>query len=131
MVEREAWEAWDRSKKTAQEANVRDNDPNRGTKRIKSRHGDMRCLEIILKCGDGRRELLGLNPQKAQVAIQAENVQIVDQSELRRQLLYEPNYLEYLRQRAVDSDSSALCPAGQSRAVDANPPPRLPQPGAT
>src|SRR5437868_10751072 len=45
LVEREAWEAFERSKKPAQEANVRDNDPTRGTKRIKSRHGDMRCLE--------------------------------------------------------------------------------------
>ena len=33
LVEREAWEAYERSKKPAQEAHVRDNDPTRGTKR--------------------------------------------------------------------------------------------------
>lgn len=128
LVEREAWEAWERSKKPAQEANVRDNDPTRGTKRIKSRHGDMRCLDIILKCGDGRRELLGLNPKNAQVAIRAENVQIGNEAEFRSQLLYDPKYLAYLRNRAIDADSSVVRQDTQPQTLDAHPP-GLPPPG--
>lgn len=128
LVEREAWESWERSKKPAQEASARDHEPGRGTKRIKSRHGDMRCLEIILKCGEGRRELLGLNPHKPQVTIQADNVRVDMQSELRKDLLYEPAYLDYLRSRALDADARAVCQDGQPGPLDAATAPGLPGP---
>jgi hypothetical protein len=128
LVEREAWEAWERSKKPAQEASARDHEPGRGTKRIKSRHGDMRCLDVILKCSDARRELLNLNPHKPQVTIQADNVRVDVQSELRKELLYEPAYLDYLRSRALDADARAVCQDGQPAALDAAAAPRLPGP---
>jgi hypothetical protein len=73
---------------------------------MKSRHGDTKCLDMIIRCIAARRELLGLDPHKPQIAIQASNVQISDQSELRRQLLDDPDYLEYLRHQACATDSS-------------------------
>lgn len=61
-VEREAWAAWDRSQKPAQSA-VIDGDGNGQTARktIKNQHGDLRALDIVLKCDAARWEILGLN----------------------------------------------------------------------
>jgi hypothetical protein len=61
-VEREAWELFARSQKPAQSA-VLGGDGN-GTptrKSVKNRDGDIRALDVILKCGAARRALLGLD----------------------------------------------------------------------
>jgi len=61
-VEREAWALFERSQKPAQSA-VMDGEGNGGPTRrnIKNRDGDIRALDIILKCGQARRALLGLD----------------------------------------------------------------------
>ena len=61
QIEVEAWAAWVRSQKPAQEARVRDSDPSNAVKTMKSRTGDPRFLEIVMKCSASRRELLGLD----------------------------------------------------------------------
>ncbi len=61
-VEREAWAAWERSQKPIQSAVVNgDGAGQPARKSMKSRHGDLRALEIILKCGTSRRAMLGLD----------------------------------------------------------------------
>jgi hypothetical protein len=59
-VEREAWELFVRSQKPAQSA-VISGDGNGARKSLKNRDGDLRALEVILKCGAARRALLGLD----------------------------------------------------------------------
>jgi hypothetical protein len=61
-VEREAWAAWELSKKPSQSAVVDgDADSQQARKTIKNRHGDPRLLEVVLKCIVSRREILGLD----------------------------------------------------------------------
>lgn len=59
-VEREAWELFERSQKPAQSA-VIGGDGNGTRKSLKNRDGDLRALDVILKCGTARRALLGLD----------------------------------------------------------------------
>jgi hypothetical protein len=61
-VEREAWDAWERSKKPSQEATVEGEGPTQKTrKRMKNQNGDPRYLEIVRACIADRRALLGLD----------------------------------------------------------------------
>ncbi len=61
-IEREAWAAWDRSQKPAQSAVINGNGSGQpARKSIKNQHGDMRALDVVLRCCAARRELLGLN----------------------------------------------------------------------
>ena len=61
LIEREAWAAWERSQKPSQEARSKDGDMSKAAKRMKSQHGDARCLDLVLKCVTNRRALLGLD----------------------------------------------------------------------
>jgi Putative ATPase subunit of terminase (gpP-like) len=61
VLEQEAWAAWERSQKPAQEARVKDGDQSKATKTMKTRTGDPRFLEVILRCNVSRRLLLGLD----------------------------------------------------------------------
>lgn len=60
-VRREAWPAWERSKKPQQSAVINGEGPG-GTSRktLKNQHGDPRFLDIILKCNAAEQALLGL-----------------------------------------------------------------------
>jgi predicted transcriptional regulator len=61
-IEREAYEAWEQSKKPAQSAVVNgEASTAQAKKTIKNRHGDPRMLEILLKCSAERRKMLGLD----------------------------------------------------------------------
>jgi hypothetical protein len=60
-VEREAYAAWEQSKKPAQSAVVNGNIDSQSRKTIKNRHGDPRMLDIVLKCIAARRTILGLD----------------------------------------------------------------------
>ena len=61
-VKREAWDAWERSKKPQQEATVEGEAPRQKTrKRIRNQNGDPRYLEIILRCNVDQRAILGLD----------------------------------------------------------------------
>jgi Putative ATPase subunit of terminase (gpP-like) len=60
-VEREAWELFGRSQKPAQSAIIGDGNGAPTRKILKNRDGDIRALEVILKCGAARRALLGLD----------------------------------------------------------------------
>jgi DNA-binding CsgD family transcriptional regulator len=61
-VEREAWQLFERSQKPAQSAVLGgDGNGSPTRKSMKTRDGDIRALEVILKCGGARRALLGLD----------------------------------------------------------------------
>jgi hypothetical protein len=60
-VEREAWELFERSQKPAQSAVIGDGNGAPTRKSVKNRDGDIRALDVILKCGAARRALLGLD----------------------------------------------------------------------
>src|SRR5262245_24381236 len=61
-LEREAWAAWERSQQPSQTAVV---DGQAGAQRakrtVKHQHGDSRFLDIVLRCSEARRQLLGLD----------------------------------------------------------------------
>ena len=81
---------------------------------MKSRIGDPRFLGIVLQCNSARRDLLGLNTTKPLVEVNNNVSSPADLTELRKQMLNDPNYIEYCRQRALDADSGAVCEGGQS-----------------
>jgi hypothetical protein len=61
-LEREAWDAWERSKKPAQSAVINiSGDSQRTQKRVEEQIGDPRYLEQVQKCIAARRALLGLD----------------------------------------------------------------------
>jgi hypothetical protein len=61
-VQREAWGAWERSKKPHQEATVDgEGQSQRTRKRVRNQNGDPRYLEVVLRCIHGHRALLGLD----------------------------------------------------------------------
>jgi predicted transcriptional regulator len=60
-VEREAWDAWDRSQKPVQSAVVTDDaGRQRSTKSLRNQHGDAKYLDVVLKCVQQRCALLGI-----------------------------------------------------------------------
>jgi hypothetical protein len=61
-VEREAWAAWDRSQKPAQSAVISGEGAGQRTRKsVKNQNGDLRALELVLKCNQARRTMLGLD----------------------------------------------------------------------
>ena len=60
-IEREAWSAWESSKKPAQSAVVTGPGDQPSRKSIKNQNGDPRFLEQVHKCIAQRRALLGLD----------------------------------------------------------------------
>ena len=129
LVEMEAWAGFERSQKPAQEARVKEGDQSRATKTMKSRTGDARFLDVVMKCIAGRRELLGLDLAKPTVEIHNNGVQLADLLELRRKMLHEPDFVDYCRDRAIDIDARAVCPLDQPGAVEVGPAPGLVGPG--
>jgi hypothetical protein len=112
-VEREAWAAWELSKKPAQSAVV-NGDAGSQRKTIKNRHGDPRMLELALKCVAQRRALLALDNQPAELNPHA-NLTL----DARRDRLFA--IFTQLRQRAGDggtgTDAAPLV-SGDVRLVD-------------
>jgi hypothetical protein len=61
-VEREAWEAWERSQQPSQMATVDGpNGSGKAKRTVRHQYGDPRFLEVILHCDEARRQLLGLD----------------------------------------------------------------------
>ena len=61
-LEREAWAAWERSQKPAQEATISTDGSNQKTvKKVAEQTGDARFLDVVNKCIASRRALLGLD----------------------------------------------------------------------
>ena len=64
-IEREAWDAWERSQKPVQSAKIHDQQANgKGHKTVKSQVGNPRFLELVVKCVESRRTMLGLDAPK-------------------------------------------------------------------
>ena len=63
LLERQAWQAWQRSQQPLEETRVQTDSSNkkRAEKSVKQVHGDPRYLEVILKCSASRRALMGLD----------------------------------------------------------------------
>lgn len=60
-LEREAWEAWSRSQKPHQSAEMVGDQERPSRKRIRNQYGDPRFLNVIQNCIASRRALLGLD----------------------------------------------------------------------
>jgi hypothetical protein len=131
-VEREAWAAWERSQKPDQSAQTYDDTNNRRTRRtVRNRNGDPRYLDIVLKCGVARRELLGLDaPKRMEIETDGPTV-----SERSARLIA---IAVALGQRAGTGAAGAglvldqpgeLCADRERGALDPGPPPLLPGPG--
>jgi len=61
-LEREAWAAWERSQQPSQSATVNGEAGSQTARRtVKHQHGDARFLDIVLRCIEARRQLLGLD----------------------------------------------------------------------
>ena len=62
LIEQEAWQAWERSQKPQQSADLTGDDSSRPTKkRIRNQYGDPRFLALVNQCIATRRALLGLD----------------------------------------------------------------------
>jgi transposase len=61
-IEQEAWQAWQRSQQPAQTATVDGQTGAQKTKRtIRHQHGNPRFLDIVLRCNEAKRQMLGLD----------------------------------------------------------------------
>jgi hypothetical protein len=60
-IEKEAWSAWERSQKPQQSARVSDKEGGKGHKTVKAQVGNPRFIEVVLKCIESRRAMLGLD----------------------------------------------------------------------
>lgn len=63
-IEREAWAAYERSQQPAQTATVdgqAGSNSQKAKRTVRHQYGDPRFLEVILHCGEARRQLLGLD----------------------------------------------------------------------
>jgi hypothetical protein len=61
-LEREAWAAWERSQQPSQTAVVDGQvGAQRAKRTVKHQHGDARFLDVVLRCIEARRQLLGLD----------------------------------------------------------------------
>ena len=73
QIEREMWEAWERSKKPSQSAVfIGEGVTQPARKTLKNQNGDPRYLMVALHCHRSRRELLALDPPKRSEATHAE-----------------------------------------------------------
>ena len=62
LIEQEAWQAWERSQKPQQSADLAGDGSNRpNRKRIRNQYGDPRFLALVNQCIATRRALLGLD----------------------------------------------------------------------
>jgi predicted transcriptional regulator len=123
LVELEGWAGYERSQKPQQEARVKADDQSQAVKTMKSRIGDPRFLDVILKCNAARRALLDLDLAKPVVEVQNYGVPIEDLSELRRTMLADPDYVEYCRHLAIDADARPVCRSDQPGALEDGPAP--------
>jgi len=65
LIEREMWEAWERSKKPSQSAVlIGEGVTQPARKTLKNQNGDPRYMMVVLHCHQSRRELLALDPPK-------------------------------------------------------------------
>jgi hypothetical protein len=108
LLEREAWEAWDRSLRPVETNKVSGagsdlSENRRGEKSSRSSHGAARYLEIIARCIDKRCEILGLR-----VVQPAHSTVVVQTTDIRQALLMNDDFLEYCRDRACHGDAGDL-----------------------
>lgn len=70
LVEREAWEAWERSQKPAQSAVIVGEGVSQpARKTLRNQNGDPRYLALVLRCEEARRALLALDaPRRTEPA---------------------------------------------------------------
>ena len=129
MIELEGWSGYERSQKPAQEARVKEGDQAKATKTMKTRIGDPRFLDIVLKCGAARRALLDLDLAKPVVEVQNHGVAMAELGELRMTLLHDPDYIEFCRQRALDADTGSVCQGDQPGTVEDGSPSQVPGSG--
>jgi hypothetical protein len=73
LIEREMWEAWERSKRPSQSAVlIGEGGTLPARKTLKNQNGDPRYLMVALRCHQCRRALLALDPPKRSEATHAE-----------------------------------------------------------
>jgi hypothetical protein len=126
MIEVEAWAGFERSQKPQQEARVKEGDQAQAVKTMKSRNGDPRFLALVLQCNAARRDLLGLD--SSQPLVEVNNTVGPNLAELRKEMLHDPAYVEFCRQRALDADSGPVRPNQQSGPLADGAAPSVPGP---
>jgi hypothetical protein len=124
LIEQEAWQAWERSQKPQQSADLAGDDASRPTKkRIRNQYGDPRFLALVNQCIATRRALLGLDL----VPVPAEAGQHVNLEERRSRIVA---LVASLEQRTVVGGSGTLAgfdqpgsvrPTGDGRGLEAGP----------
>jgi hypothetical protein len=130
-IEREAWAAWEQSKKPAQSAVMNgEGGAQTARKTIKNRHGDPRMMEIVIKCSAERSALLGLAPQLSQAESHPhENISLGVRRD--RVIAIAAQLCERERTGGAGADvatdvTSDVRSLDQSRQVEAGAPPGLP-----
>jgi hypothetical protein len=133
-LEREAWEAWDRSQLPTQTSKISGSgeelkETRRGEKTSRSQFGASKFLEIIARCIDRRCAILGIPVTRADHPI------VVQTVDIRQALLMDDQFLEYCRHCAIHGDPRQLCVLDLPAAVaDVSPPdaagPGIDGPGA-
>jgi transposase len=129
-VEREAWAAWENSKRPSQSAEFKDDATNTPTKkRVKNQNGDPRFLVVVHQCIASRRALLGLDslpalPKEETEGGQKSSERLVSLITTLRQRERE----EADRTIVIDQQPGSVCDDGERRQVEDGAAPGLPGP---
>lgn len=107
-LEREAWEAWQRSQLPQETSKISGagsdlKEARRAEKTSRSQVGAVKFLEIVARCIDRRCAILKIPATSADYQF------VVQTVDIRQALLMDENFLEYCRHRAVHGDSGQLC----------------------
>jgi len=129
LVEREAWQAWERSKQDAvtkkvHQEKISGTSKKRAEQVTRKQIGDPRYLQMVVNCILQRCRLLHLLDREQGTAA-ADGEAYIDLAVIRTELLHEPSYLEYRRREALASDMHAgdVRPPGEPGSLaDGGPP---------
>jgi hypothetical protein len=128
-IEREAWAAWERSKKPSQSATTSDDPNQRRTRRqVKNQNGDPRFLEQVNKCIASRRALLGLDAP-IRTEIETDGFSMVERHDRIVTVLTairDRQGTQVLGAGLGDLESRLLCADREPGTLEAGPPPQLP-----
>jgi len=128
-IEREAWAAWERSKKPSQSATTSDDPNQRRTRRqVKNQNGDPRFLEQVNKCIASRRALLGLDaPIRTEIETDGfSSLERRDRIVTVIAAIRDRQGTQVLGAGLGDLESRLLCADREPGTLEAGPPPQLP-----
>jgi hypothetical protein len=131
LIEQEAWQAWERSQKPLQSADLAGDESTRPTrKRIRNQYGDPRFLALVNQCIATRRALLGLDllptavesSQHGHVNLEQRRSQVIA---LITSLEQRPGFGRAGTTASID-EPGTVRPSGDGGGMEAGQTPRLP-----